>query len=99
MVENNKTNKVAIVTGGTRGIGRAITESLLAEGFSVAICGVRPTSGDTAVNELRSRGNILGMVADVSKHDDVKRLVAAVQARFGTVHLLVNNAGTASFKS
>jgi 3-oxoacyl-[acyl-carrier protein] reductase len=92
-------NKVAIVTGGTRGIGRAIAARLLEEGAQVAICGTKQESVDAAVRNLSPKGNILGMVADVSSLQDVRQFISAVAQRFGIVHILVNNAGAGSFAS
>jgi 3-oxoacyl-[acyl-carrier protein] reductase len=92
-------NKVAIVTGGTRGIGRAIAARLLAEGARVAICGTRQNSVDSALNLLSPGGAVFGMVADVSKLEDVRSFVGAVQRRFGAIHILVNNAGAGLFRS
>jgi 3-oxoacyl-[acyl-carrier protein] reductase len=92
-------NKVAIVTGGTRGIGRAIARRLLEEGATVAICGSQQTSVDTAVRDLAPKDRVLGMVADVSKLDDVRRFSAAVQQRYGNIHILINNAGFGKFRS
>lgn len=99
MLENTIGGKVAIVTGGTRGIGRAIAERLLDEGARVAICGARQASVESAVAAMNLKGNLLGMVADVSKHDEVKRFVAGVQERFGTVDVLINCAGIGTFRS
>ncbi|HZL56667.1 MAG TPA: SDR family oxidoreductase [Bryobacteraceae bacterium] len=92
-------NKVAVVTGGTRGIGRAIVERLLSEGVKVAFCGTRRESVDEAMAELSSHGDAMGKVADVSKLDQVKRFVAAVMDRFGGVDILINNAGAGVFRS
>jgi 3-oxoacyl-[acyl-carrier protein] reductase len=99
MPEKTLENKIAIVTGGTRGIGRAIAARLLEEGASVAICGTRQKSVDDAVAQMRGIGRIFGMVADVSKLDNVRRFVAAVHQAFGAIHILVNNAGAGSFAS
>jgi NAD(P)-dependent dehydrogenase (short-subunit alcohol dehydrogenase family) len=89
--------KAALVTGGTRGIGRAIALSLLEEGLRVAICGTRRETVDTAVAELSAYGEILGVVADVSKIDAVRHMVAQVNQRFEGVDILVNNAGAGFF--
>ena len=92
-------NKVAIVTGGTRGIGRAIAERLTREGARVAICGTRQKSGDDALTALSPLGEVFGMVADVSKRDDVRDFVAATERKFGAIHILINNAGAGTFHS
>jgi 3-oxoacyl-[acyl-carrier protein] reductase len=103
MPQKDLKDKVAVVTGGTRGIGRAIAERLLEEGVRVAICGTRQQSVDDAVkylsDESAAAGRVFGMVADVSKRDDVKRFVAAVHAKFGALDVLVNNAGVGTFAS
>lgn len=90
--------KVAVVTGGTRGIGRAIVERLLAEGVSVAFCGRSAESVDRAVTELGSRGRVFGHAADVSQPGDVRRFFEAADRAFGGLDILVNNAGGAVFK-
>jgi NAD(P)-dependent dehydrogenase (short-subunit alcohol dehydrogenase family) len=90
--------RTAIVTGGTRGIGRAIAENLLAEGARVALCGTRQEMVDQAVSELSERGDVWGVAADVSKLEQVRRLVAGVNDRFGGVDILVNNAGAGTFR-
>jgi 3-oxoacyl-[acyl-carrier protein] reductase len=99
MAEEAIKNKVAIVTGGTRGIGRAIAARLLEEGAHVAICGTRQKSVDEATRVLCSNGDVYGAVADVSKQQDVRSFIAAVQQKFGAIHVLVNNAGTGTFAS
>ena len=90
--------RVAIVTGGTRGIGRAIAESLLREGASVAICGRTAGAVDTAVNEMKPLGRIVGDAADVSRADDVDRFFKFVDISLGGVDILVNNAGAGIFR-
>jgi len=99
MSEKHLENKAAIVTGGTRGIGRAIATRLLAEGARVAICGTRQESVDDALEFLAPKERVFGMVADVSKLEDVRRFFGAVLQRFGSVHILVNNAGAGVFRS
>lgn len=87
-------NKVAIVTGGSRGIGRAIALGLADEGCHVAICARAEEALRQAEGELRARGvEALGVVADVTRAEDIERLVAETVARFGRLHILVNNAG------
>ena len=66
--------KIAIVTGGTRGIGRAIAELLLREGVSVAICGRTRESVDRAVAEMKPLGNVFGYPADISDARQVRRV-------------------------
>jgi 3-oxoacyl-[acyl-carrier protein] reductase len=99
MFENFLENKTAIVTGGTRGIGRAIATRLLAEGARVAICGTRQKSVDDALELLSPKGHVFGMVADVSKLEDVRAFIGAVTRQFGAVHILINNAGAGIFRS
>ncbi|MCX7885944.1 MAG: SDR family oxidoreductase [Verrucomicrobiae bacterium] len=76
-------NKVALVTGGTSGIGRAIALALEQEGCSVAVCARR----------LQRVGNSVCIEADATKPDDVRRVVDTVVSRWGTLHILVNNVG------
>src|SRR5437660_5423272 len=90
--------KIAIVTGGTRGIGRAIVERLLAEGAAVATCGASPANVDKAIRELSSGGRFFAQAADVSKLDNVLRFFEAVDQGLGTVDFLINNAGVGIYK-
>lgn len=104
MPEKDIVNKVAVITGGTRGIGRAIAGRLLDEGARVAICGTRQKSVNGAIADLTGadlsrNGRIFGMVADVSRLDQVKQFIAAVQQKFGAIHILINNAGAGTFAS
>ncbi|MGA2712726.1 MAG: SDR family oxidoreductase [Bryobacteraceae bacterium] len=104
MAEKSIENKVAIVTGGTRGIGRAIAGRLLDEGVRVAVCGTRQKSVDDAVEDLSGRdlsrkGRVFGMVADVSRLENVREFIGAVQQKFGAIHILINNAGSGTFAS
>lgn len=88
--------KVAIVTGGSEGIGKATARQLAREGVRVAICARRSEVLQLAVEELRQAGEVIGIQADVSSAEDVKRLVAEVVERFGRLDILVNNAGTSA---
>ena len=94
------TGKVAVVTGGTRGIGRAICERLLAEGAAVAFCGRSPESVARTAKELTKTpgGKVFGEAADVSKPDDVRRFFQSVDAQFGGLEILINNAGLGIFR-
>ena len=87
-------NKVAIVTGGSRGIGRPIALGLAAEGARVAICARGEDRLRQTEAELRDRGaDAIGVVADVTRAEDVERVVEETARRFGRIDILVNNAG------
>jgi NAD(P)-dependent dehydrogenase (short-subunit alcohol dehydrogenase family) len=90
--------KVAIVTGGTRGIGRAIAERLLREGASVAICGRSAESADRAAAGMKPLGDVIGCAADVTDPAQVRHLFNAVDRQFGQLDILVNNAGQGVFR-
>jgi 3-oxoacyl-[acyl-carrier protein] reductase len=90
--------KVAIVTGGTRGIGRAITERLLAAGAAVAICGRSQETIDRTVRDLAGRGRVFGVAADIRRVEEVRALFTAVDRKFGGLDILVNNAGEGVYK-
>ena len=89
--------KVCLVTGGARGIGRAIAEMLIAEEASVVICARHQESLDRALEELS--GKAVGKVADVRNHADVGDLFRFIDASFGGLDVLVNNAGVGVFGS
>src|SRR5271165_984623 len=91
----------AVVTGGTRGIGRAVAEALLREGASVAICGRTPQSVEIAVMEMaaQSKSKVMGKAADVSKKEDVTNFFTFVDRELGGLDILVNNAGVGVFKT
>jgi 3-oxoacyl-[acyl-carrier protein] reductase len=92
--------KVCLVTGGTRGIGRAIAKMLLMEGASVAICGQRQDNVDRTVAELAAEtaGKVKGKAADVKNEEQVGKLFQFVDAEFGALDVLVNNAGVGIFR-
>ena len=90
--------KIAIVTGGTRGIGRAIAELLLREGASVAICGRTQESTRSAVAELMPLGKVFGHPADISDATQVSNFFRAVDGELGSLDILVNNAGRGVFR-
>ena len=94
-------NKVCLVTGGTRGIGRAIAKMLLEEGASVAITGRTEVSTRSAVSELyaETNGRIEGTAADVRNPEEVAAMFEFVDTRFGGLDVLVNNAGIGVFRS
>ena len=90
--------KIAAVTGGTRGIGRAIAERLLREGAYVAICGHSPESTKRAVREMAPLGRIFGYPADIAQAGQVKDFFAAIDAEYSGLDILVNNAGAGVFR-
>ncbi len=98
MLDLGLTGKVAIVTGGSDGLGRAAAERLSKEGAKVAICARRKDHLERAAEEIRKTtgGEVLAQVCDVTKPDQVEALVNAVLARWGGVDILLNNAGTSA---
>jgi len=87
--------KVALITGGGTGIGRAIALAFAREGASVAVAGRRLEKLRQVINEVHKRdGAGLAMECDVSRARDVERAVKGTVERFGRVNVLVNNAGT-----
>lgn len=88
------TGKVAVVTGGTRGIGRAISIALGAAGAVVVICGRDPVSADLVIKDITSSGGVAHFLqADLSDDEAVDALIARVVDQFGQLDILVNNAG------
>ncbi|HEV2689745.1 MAG TPA: SDR family oxidoreductase [Bryobacteraceae bacterium] len=88
-------NKVAIVTGASRGIGNAIAEIFAREGATVVICGRKQNTLDEVAAELTGLdGRIVPMVCHVGKLEDLQRLVDATTREHGKIDILVNNAAT-----
>jgi NAD(P)-dependent dehydrogenase (short-subunit alcohol dehydrogenase family) len=86
-------NKVAIVTGGGRGIGRDIVLAYAKEGARVVVNDIDPaTSEATAAEAEKSGTRCIGIAADVAKADDIGRLIAGAIAAFGRIDIIVNNA-------
>ena len=86
--------KTAIVTGGGSGIGEGIARALAGLGMNVVICGRTRKDLQRVAAEIRKEGGAVQCVkADVSRQKDVERLVDETVSRFGSVHVLVNNAG------
>ena len=92
------TGKVAIVTGGTYGIGRAAAERLSAEGAKVAIVARTQSDLDRVATEISGATGqaVVGIATDVRDEASVRAMVGAVAARWGRIDILVNNAGTSS---
>lgn len=93
-------DKVALVTGGTRGIGLAIAQRLLTEGAKVFICGRDARTLQAALEKLRGAApaNVDGSPADIRNYEDCRKLVRMAAERFGGLDILVNNAGVGVFK-
>jgi len=89
---------VSLVTGGSRGIGRAIALRLAAMGSSVAICGRNAKALQSVAAELQARApRVFSQVADVTRSGDVASLVENTEASLGPISILVNNAGLGVF--
>ena len=91
----NLSNKIALVTGGTKGIGRAIAESLIKAGAHVTITARNEEEVDRTVSELKQLGAADGYVCDVRNYDNVKSIFAKLDG----LDILINNAGVGIFAS
>jgi len=90
--------KVALVTGGSRGLGKAIALAMAEKGASIAICGRKKENLDKAVAEFKAKGTeVLAQPANMGKADQVAVLFKAIEEKFGKLHILVNNVGTNFF--
>jgi NAD(P)-dependent dehydrogenase (short-subunit alcohol dehydrogenase family) len=94
--------EVAIVTGGSRGLGRAIVERFVAEGAGVMTCDIEKEAGERAVEEINGRyrehGTVSFMHADVGDRERLQQLVERTVERFGAPTILVNNAAVVIFR-
>lgn len=91
--------KIAIVTGGTRGIGYAIVKKYLENGATVVLCGSRPETAEKAVAALRAENPdwpVEGISPDLSNYDDVKAAFDQVEKKYGRIDILANNAGVSA---
>src|ERR1043166_1188010 len=84
--------KVAVVTGASRGIGRAIAQAFAREGAAVVICGRKQETLDPVAAEIG--GDVLPVACHVGRADQIQRLIGTTSARFGKIDILVNNAAT-----
>ena len=95
---NNLKNKKAIITGGSRGLGKATAIAFAKEGINVAITGRNETTLKETVSELEAFGiKAIYSVFDVGNYEDVKSNIQSIVKRLGSVDILVNNAGIAAF--
>jgi len=86
--------QVVLITGASRGIGRSIARAFAAEGAMVAVVSTTADGSKSAADEIATRGGrALPLVADVSREDDVRRMVAQAEQSLGPIDVLVNNAG------
>lgn len=88
-------DRVALVTGSSSGIGTAVVQSMAAEGAKVVVNYARSSkSAEAVVEEIKAKGgDAIALQADVSQEDQVKRMFQQVFDKFGTLDVLVNNAG------
>lgn len=92
--------KVAVVTGSTRGIGRAIVDALAEHGCNVVVSARHEADCSKAAEAItaRGKGQAHGVACDVRSNSDCERLISAASARFGRIDMLINNAGIGQFK-
>src|SRR3954471_17551746 len=94
MAAQGTNQRVALVTGGTSGIGLAVTRTLAAAGHRVFICGRDAEKVTATVKQLGDEGlEVDGTTCDVRSRSDIEALVRAAVDRFGPIDVLVNNAG------
>ncbi|WP_423066073.1 SDR family NAD(P)-dependent oxidoreductase [Devosia sp. CN2-171] len=92
-------DKVAIVTGGASGIGRAAIDLFASEGASVVIADINASAIEAAVGELRNAGHkAAGHMCDVTRREDTHEFMKMVHAEFGRIDVLVNNAGITRYR-
>ena len=94
----NLNNKVAVITGGSKGIGKALAETLLKAGCKVFICGRSKESLNYAKAELSRHGKVEGEVCDIRSETQVKMMADECVRLFGGIDILINNAGIGLFR-
>jgi len=97
--DNSLTGSVAIVTGGSRGIGFAIANALADEGCKIVVCSRTSTEVKKAEKVLSEKTEVLGIVADVSNTGDCKRVMEETFKKFRKMDILINNAGISVYKT
>ncbi len=96
MVDKNidLSGKVALVTGGSRGLGKDIALKMAKRGVEVVICGRKKENLDTTVEEFHTHGlDLMAECANIGKSDQVKALIQAIEEKFGRLDILINNVG------
>jgi len=96
------TGKVAVVTGGSRGIGLAIARALVSRGATVVITATSDATLRAAADELmqtRESATVFPIRADVKRHDEMEQAIAGVVTRYGGLDIVVNNAGVGLFRA
>ncbi len=89
--------KIAIITGGSKGIGYGIAESCLAQGMNVAITSRNQEAADKAAQSLGTSDRVIGIASDVRNYEDEKRVVQTVLDKWGKVDAMIANAGVGHF--
>src|SRR5260370_7470077 len=85
--------RVAVITGGTRGIGRGIAEAFAAQGAAVVLGGRSPEKGAQALDEMGIGDRAMFVPCDVRRREDIENLIDQAARRYGRAYLIVNNAG------
>src|SRR5687767_14168633 len=94
MANGKLTGRTAIITGGSKGLGKAMAQSLGRAGAKLALVARNATELSATAKELSASGiDAEGFPADVTRESDVRRIEQAIVQRFGKVHILINNAG------
>ncbi len=94
--------KVAVVTGGTRGIGLAIVKKYLAHGATVVLCGSRLETAEKAVAQIKAENpdaKVEGIAPDLQNAEEMEKALGAVRDKYGRLDILVNNAGISARES
>ena len=101
MITYDFSHKVVVVTGSARGIGRCIAERFYKAGAKVALCSISKTGKEELMQEIAGddRSRIMALPCDVSRPEDIANFLQAVVGKFGTIDVLVNNAGISLHES